>query len=74
MSKAPKQENTRAKALAGMTKAELIKTVKALDRRQTALLNELARLARPETKPDDVERVHVTPAPPLFPWSTCEGS
>lgn len=44
MTKAPKTPDSRAKALAGMTKAELIKTIKSLDKRQTALLNQVARL------------------------------
>ena len=48
MTKAPKKPDSRAKALAGMTKAELIKTVKALDRKQTALLNQLAKLETQE--------------------------
>ncbi len=39
---APKKPDSRAKALAGMTKAELVKTIKALDRRQTTLLNKAA--------------------------------
>lgn len=44
MTKAPKKSDSRAKALAGMTKAELVRTVKQLDKRQTALLNEIAAL------------------------------
>lgn len=44
MTKAPKKPDSRAKALAGMTKAELVRTVKQLDARQTKLLNEIATL------------------------------
>lgn len=44
MTKAPKKDDTRAKALAAMTKPELLKTIKALDKRQTALLNEISSL------------------------------
>lgn len=46
MTKTPKKPDSRAKALAAMTKAELVKTIKALDRRQTQLLNEIDRLKR----------------------------
>ncbi len=42
---------SRAKALAGMNKAELIRTVKTLDKRVTKLLNELAAAKEPSTKP-----------------------
>lgn len=73
MSKAPKKDDSRAKALAGMTKAELIKTVKALDRKQTQLLNQLAKANEPTQYEVDTH-----PGPrtvvPAFPWSTCEGS
>lgn len=50
MTKAPKKPDSRAKALAGMNRAELIRTVKGLDKRVTKLLNEIAekdRLSRP---------------------------
>lgn len=41
-----KQSDSRATALAGMNKTELIRTIKALDKRQTKLLNELAEQNR----------------------------
>jgi hypothetical protein len=44
MTKAVAKPDSRAKALAGMTKAELVKTIKSLDKRQTTLLNKLADL------------------------------
>lgn len=86
MTKTPKQADSRAKALAGMNKAELIKTIKALDRKQTQLLNELAQVKRtlaaaeepytpdPYSHAGNSQPEHTTPAPPAFPWSTCEGS
>lgn len=39
-----KKQDTRAQALAAMTKAELVKTIKTLDRRQTSLLNRIEKL------------------------------
>ena len=44
MTKVPRKPDSRAKALAAMTKAELIKTIRQLDTRQTKLLNEIATL------------------------------
>lgn len=44
MTKAPKPADSRAKALQAMNKGELIKTIKALDRKQTTLLNRIAML------------------------------
>ncbi len=66
----------RAEALARMTKAELVKTIHALDKKQTQLLNELAKAkgAPVEHLPENIVKAHITPAPPAFPWSTCEGS
>lgn len=76
MTKAPKKGDTRAKALAAMTKPELIKTIKALDARQTKLLNELVekdrllsvRQRQTSYVPEGVQ--HATPVPPhaSFPW------
>lgn len=51
MTKAPKKPDSRAKALAGMNKAELIKTIKQLDTRQTKLLNEIAQLRADQPLP-----------------------
>lgn len=73
MTKAPKKTDSRAKALAGMTKPELVKTIKALDRKQTTLLNRIAHLenqlgnafnnAREPTQP-----AYEKPTPAKMPW------
>ncbi len=63
----------RAEALARMTKAELVKTIHALDKRQTQLLNRVAELEAdhmPERPANEPHRTEV----PAFPWSTAEGS
>lgn len=61
----------RAEALARMTKAELIKTVKTLDARQVKLLNRIAAL---ESKYDPVELQTGVVASggqgQRFPWET----
>lgn len=56
------------------TKAELIRTIKALDKRQTALLNQIAKLQRTagESTLSDVPASCglASTSPPSFPWST----
>lgn len=75
-----KQLETRAKALAGMTKAELVKTIKALDKRMTKLLNELSakdKLLNSTLNPNALGTVEVEiaapqdqkPFPRLAEWS-----
>lgn len=69
MTKAPKRTDSRAKALAGMTKAELVKTIRALDRKQTQLLNRIAKL---ETQPmldrQSAAFMEATQPAPRMPW------
>lgn len=67
----PKKPDSRAKALAGMTKAELVKTVKQLDARQTKLLNQIAELqanqpvpAAPANAPMDLSPREISEALP----------
>jgi hypothetical protein len=51
-----------------LSKAELIRTVKQLDKRQTKLLNRIAELER--TPPDSRNVTGPSLPPPRFPWES----